>query len=233
MKRMNVVSTVIFVLLLLVLNPSKVHAEIFKDRLVLNHLVYEIRNPETGPKEFRDALEKIGEYLALEVLQDLATKEVKIQTLTGETATHHLCDEKPVLVTILRGGIPLLLGMQKIFPDSEVGFLGMARNEHTLQAATSYIALPDVHDKCVIITDTMIATAGSILDAIKIIEKQGPRKIIVAGAIVAKQGIARINSYNPQIKVYAAAVDPQLNDKGYIIPGLGDAGDRAYGKKQE
>jgi uracil phosphoribosyltransferase len=220
-------------LLLLTFCASKACPDILNDRLALSHLVHEIRDPNTDRKHFRTALEKIGEYLALEVLQDLNTKNVEIQTLTGAKAAHILCDEDPVLITILRGGIPLMLGMQEVFPNSEAGFLGMARNEETLQAAISYIGIPNVKDKCVIIADTMLATGGSMLDAIKIVEKQGPKQIILVSAIAAKDGIARILDYNPGIKVYAAATDPKLNEKGYIIPGLGDAGDRSYGMKHE
>ncbi len=219
--------------LLIVLCVTKAYPAILNDRIALSHLVHEIRDPKTDRKHFRTSLEKIGEYLGVEVLQDLSTKQVEIQTLTGATAVHILCDEDPVLVTILRGGIPLLMGIQEIFPNAEVGFLGMARNEETLQAITSYIGIPDVKDKRVIIVDTMLATGGSMLDAIKIIESQGPKEIILICAIAAKDGIARILDYSPNIKIYAAATDPKLNEKGYIIPGLGDAGDRCYGIKSE
>jgi uracil phosphoribosyltransferase len=222
-----------FLLLALTFCFSKACPEVLKDRLVLSHLVHEIRDPQTDKKHFRDALEKIGEYLALEVLQDLNTKQVEIETLMGAKAEHMLCDEAPVLITILRGGVPMLVGMQQVFPNSEAGFLGMARNEETLQAAISYIGIPNVKDKCVIIADTMLATGGSMLDAIKIVEKQNPKQIILVCAIAAKKGIARILDYNPNMKIYAAMTDPTLNEKGYIVPGLGDAGDRSYGIKHE
>jgi uracil phosphoribosyltransferase len=217
--------------IVLTLSTCKGYSEILKDRRFLSHLVHDIRNPKTERKEFRTALEKIGEYLALEVLQELGTKNVEIQTLTGATAIHVLCDEDPVLVTILRGGIPLLIGMQEIFSNAEVGFLGMARNEETLEAATTYVGIPDVSNKTVIIADTMLATGGSMLDAVKIIEKSKPKEIILVCAIAAKDGIAHVLSYNPKIKIFSAAIDPKLNEKGYIIPGLGDAGDRSYGRK--
>jgi uracil phosphoribosyltransferase len=220
-------------LLALSLCFSKACPDVLKDRLVLSHLVHDIRDPNTDKKHFRDALEKIGEYLALEVLQDLHTKKVEIETLTGAKAVHVLCDEDPVLITILRGGVPMLVGMQQVFSNSEAGFLGMARNEETLQADISYIGIPHVKDKCVIIADTMLATGGSMLDAIKIIEKQSPKQIILVCAIAAKKGIARVLDYNPNIKIYAAVTDPKLNEKGYIVPGLGDAGDRSYGIKHE
>ena len=203
----------------------------YTDKAVFNELVYQIRDPKTNPAQFRRSLKKIGEYLAVQVLEELEQTETSIETLLGESATHTLCNEKPVLITILRAGVPLYLGVQKVFSDSESGFLGMARNEETLAAKTDYVALPDIEGKCVCIIDTMLATGGSILDAVKLIEKYKPKKIIIISAIASEPGIARIAEYNPDIKVYAAAVDPTLNEKGYIVPGLGDAGDRCYGLK--
>lgn len=200
---------------------------------VLQSYVYEIRDPETDSKRFRTYLEKIGQYLALEVLEELQTKEVEVKTLLGATACHRLCDEKPVLVAILRAGVPLCHGTQMVFCNSEVGFLGMGRDEETLQPKLDYIALPDLKGKCVILTDTMIATGGSILKAIEIIEKQAPKRILVLGAIASKPGIANILESYPNIKIYTAAIDPALNEKGWIVPGLGDAGDRSYGKKSK
>lgn len=199
---------------------------------VLNQLVYEIRNPETKGEDFRKALEKIGEYLALEVMDLLEQKRVDVETLTHASATHLLLEEQPVLVTILRAGIPLCMGVHKVFPDAEVGFIAMSRNEETLQPDVEYVAIPDLNDKCVILADTMIATAGSVLDAIKIIEERGAKKIYIIGAIAAEPGIQRIKQAYPSVNIIAAAVDPSLNEKGYIVPGLGDAGDRAYGRKR-
>lgn len=220
------------ILLFLVVCTSKAYPEILNDRRALSQLVHQIRDPQTDRKQFRACLGKIGEYLALEVLEELNTKNVEIQTLTGATAIHVLCNEDPVLITILRGGIPLLIGVQEIFPNSEVGFLGMARDEETLEAKTSYIGIPDVKNKTVIIADTMVATGGSMIDALKIIERYGPKEIIVICAVAAKDGIARILEHNPNVKIFAAVTDPKLNEKGYIVPGLGDAGDRAFGTKQ-
>ncbi len=140
---------------------AMVSASLFAGPQVYQQLVYEIRNPETTSADFRHALEKIGENLAYEILEELGTKEVAVETLTGAEATHCLVDEIPVLVTILRAGIPLNHGVQKVFPDSEVGFIAMARNEKTLIADVSYVALPEITDKVVIIADTMLATGGS------------------------------------------------------------------------
>jgi len=192
---------------------------IFAGSQALSELVYEIRNPQTDSASFRQALEKIGENLALKVLEELDTKEVTIQTLTGTEAKHVVVDEIPVLVTILRAGLPLNTGVHKVFQNAKVGFLAMSRNEVTLKADVDYVALPDLEGKSVIISDTMLATGGSLLDAIQIVEQRSPRRIFVIAAIASKQGIERISKYNPTIKIFAAAIDPSLNDKGYIIPG--------------
>lgn len=204
---------------------------IFSHSRALNEYVYEIRNPHTDAAHFRQALEKIGENLALHVLDELDTKEVSVTTLTGAIAKHHLLNETPVLVTILRSGLPLNAGIHRVFPNAEVGFLAMSRNEENLKADIDYIALPDMRGKTVIISNTMLATGGLMMDAIQIVEQRAPKRIIVIAAIAAKPGIERIVNYNPSIKIFAAAIDPSLNERGYIIPGLGDAGDRAYGLK--
>ena len=208
-----------------------IHIGAFGQSQALNQFVFEIRNPDTDPAHFRQALEKIGENLAQNVLNELHTKEVVIQTLTGAEAKYALVDETPVLVTVLRAGLPLNMGVLKVFPDAEVGFLAMSRNEETLKATVDYVALPDLENRTVIISDTMLATGGSMLNAVEIVEKGHPKKIFVITAIAAKPGIDRILKHNPKIKIFAAAVDPTLNHKGYIVPGLGDAGDRSFGMK--
>jgi uracil phosphoribosyltransferase len=216
----------LYILSFLVLSTA-----VFAQPQALSQLVYEIRNPKTDADHFRQALERIGENLACEVLEELSTKEVVIQTLTEMEAKHRIVDEAPVLVTILRAGLPLNAGVQKVFPNAEVGFMAMSRNEETLKADVNYVALPNLRGKTVILSDTMLATGGSLLDAIQIIERGSPKRIFVIAAIASKTGIERIHAYNPAIKIFAAAIDPSLSSKGYILPGLGDAGDRAYGKK--
>ncbi|MES2200266.1 MAG: uracil phosphoribosyltransferase, partial [Chlamydiota bacterium] len=204
----------------------------YTQTVALHRLVYEIRNPKTDAFHFRSALESIGEYLALNVLEELPCQETSIQTLTGKEAVHPLPREMPVLVTILRAGLPLNAGVQKVFPNAEVGFFAMARNEETLKAVTSYVALPNLEDRYVILSDTMIGTGGSIIDAISILEKRKPKKIFVIAAIASQLGVDRILEAFPQVTILRASTDPYLNDKGYIIPGLGDAGDRCYGEKR-
>ena len=196
-----------------------------------HQLVYEIRNPETHAEQFRQALEKIGEYLALEVLEEMSKSEKKIRTLTGTEANHLLVDEHPVLITILRAGLPLNNGVHKVFKSSPVGFLAMSRDEETLKAKLDYVALPTIANQTVIFTDTMLATGGSLLDAIKVIEQFHPKRIFVISAIASEPGIANVLKAYPQVKIFAAVTDPKLNEKGFVIPGLGDAGDRSYGLK--
>lgn len=197
----------------------------------LSQLLFEIRNPETGSYHFRGALESLGEYLALEVLEELQTKESSVTTMTGAKATHTVLDETPVLMTILRAGLPLNAGIHKVFPRSEVGFFAMSRDEATLKAKLEYVSLPAIKGKTIILSDTAVATAGSILDAVRIIEAHHPKRIIIVAAVASSLGIETIAAHNPSIKVFAGSIDPTLNDKGYIVPGLGDAGDRSYGKK--
>ncbi len=208
------------------------HGDIMNDRRALHHLVFDIRDPKTDAKTFRTSLIKIGELLGYEVLHDLSSKEACIETLTGAVASHKLCDETPVLVTILRAGIPLLQGVQEVFPQAEVGFLGMARDEETLKSKTDYIAMPEIKDKTVVLVDTMLATGGSLIDAIQIVQEMGPKRIWVLCAIASQAGIERIGREFPDVEIYPAAIDPTLNDRGYIVPGLGDAGDRSFGRKR-
>jgi uracil phosphoribosyltransferase len=208
--------------------PLSVHSQ----SQALQQLVYEIRNPQTDAAQFRKSLESIGEYLALEALEELPLESRSITTLTGKEASHFLLSKQPVLVTILRAGLPLNSGVHKVFPLAEVGFLAMARNEETLAAETSYIVLPDIQDRFVILSDTMLATGGSIIDALAILKKHNPKAIFIITAIAAQKGIDRVLEKFPEVKIFSAAVDPLLNEKGYIVPGLGDAGDRCYGKKR-
>jgi uracil phosphoribosyltransferase len=204
----------------------------FPKNLALDPLLYNLRDPQTTSYVFRDTLEKIGEYLALEVLSHLDNETVEIKTLTGGVAKHKIISENPVLVTILRAGLPLNQGVHKVFKDSDLGFLAMSRCESTLKPKVDYIALPDLKNKIVILTDTMIATGGSLIDALKIIESRQPKSIFVISAIASEQGVARLQAHNPSIVIISAAIDPVLNEKGFIVPGLGDAGDRAFGDKK-
>jgi uracil phosphoribosyltransferase len=194
----------------------------------LERLVYELRNPQTRSKDFREA---IGEYLVIEIARNLETKEQGITTLLEREAKHKLLREQPTLIGILRAGISLYNGLQRAFPEAESGFIGAARDEKTLKAVISYIAIPRIEERTAILADTMLATGGSLIDSIEAIKKHKPGRIIIASAIASEKGIRRIQDYDSRIRIYAAQIDPELNDQGYIMPGLGDAGDRCYGQK--
>lgn len=198
----------------------------------LDHWIAILRDPQTERFAFRNALVHIGQGLALQVAERLPTKKTPITTLLGADAEYQKREQEPVLVTILRAGLPLNEGVLQTFPDSEVGFIAMARNEKTLVAKTSYLSLPQIKGKEVVISDTMLATGGSMIDALKEIEKQEPSKIYVICAIASRDGIARVKASHPLVEILPAVVDPMLDNKGYIVPGLGDAGDRSYGPKE-
>jgi len=204
----------------------------YTETQALSELIYQIRDPKTDAPHFRESLKSIGRCMAYQVLEHLPTKTSSIETLTGEIATHSVLAENPVLVTILRAGLPLNDGVSEVFPHAEIGFLGTARNEETLEAETTYVALPNLKDRYVILSDTMLGTGGSLINAIEILNKHGPKKIFVICAIASKEGVKNVLDAYPSASLFPAAVDPVLNEQGYIIPGLGDAGDRAYGRKQ-
>lgn len=203
---------------------------------VLEHFVFKLRDPQTDRKEFRETLENVGQQLGVEIAKDLPLIDKKIITVMGECATHQVIREDPLIMPILRAGIPLGYGLHRVFPYADMGFIGAMRNEESVnsEAKVGYTTTPEeVKDKNLILADTMIATGGSILETVKIMEKLEPRQIILACAIAARQGIDNILQYNPDIAIYAAAIDPVLDGNNYIVPGLGDAGDRCYGGKRE
>lgn len=216
----------IYIIIFFILLIDTIVFSIVPDQLILT-----IRDPRTNRKKFRDTLENIGEYLALDVLNALPSKKIYIQTMTGEMATHVVCDEIPILITILRAGLPFHAGIQKVFPHSEVGFFAISRNEQTLQAKIQYVSLPNLKDRYVILSDTMLATGGSILNAIRVIQNYSPKKIFVVTALASRSGLRCISEEYSNVVIITAAIDPQINAQGYIVPGLGDAGDRAYGEK--
>ena len=203
---------------------------------VLELLLCKLRDPETDRKEFRETLEEVGRQLGTEIARDLPTRTQTVTTVMNADACHTVVDQDPLLMPILRAGIPLGYGLHKVFPYADMGFIGAMRNEESpnSEAKVGYTTTPEeVKGRFLILADTMIATGGSILETVKIMERLEPRKIILATAIAAQKGLDSILSYNSEIDVYAAGIDPHLNSANYIVPGLGDAGDRCYGGKRE
>jgi uracil phosphoribosyltransferase len=194
-----------------------------------------IRDSNTDRSTFRASLEKMGELIALEISNDMPKKYCEVETAMHAKAVQLIRDdrEKVALVTIMRGGLPLFEGVYKVFSEAEAGFLGIKRDEKTVEASMYYAALPDLKDKIVILVDTMIATGGSMLEAINIVEKQQPKKIIVVGVLLTDMAIDRIKAHNKDIEFYCSCIDHKMDKNGFIIPGLGDAGDKCYGIKHD
>ena len=202
--------------------------------LILNHPLIEhkltiMRNKDTGTKEFRQNLDEIAMLMGYEVTKSLPTKNIEIQTplcpMTGKQLVRPI-----VLVPILRAGLGLVDGFKAIIPTAKVGHIGMARNEETLEPEEYYDKFPKCLPKAdVIVVDPMLATGGSASAAITNIKKRGAKHIKLACLVAAPEGIEVIERDHPDIDVIVCALDEKLNEKGYIVPGLGDAGDRLFG----
>lgn len=196
---------------------------------LINHKLTIMRNKDTGTKEFRQNLDEIAMLMAYEVTKDLTTKDLEVVTPICSTIGKELA--RPiVLVPILRAGLGLVDGFKTIIPTAKVGHIGMARNEQTLQPEEYYAKFPSCLDRAdVIVVDPMLATGGSASSTIHNIKKRGAKYIKFACLVAAPEGIEVIEREHPDVDLIVAALDEKLNEKGYIVPGLGDAGDRLFG----
>ncbi len=196
------------------------------------HKISLLRSKETGTKEFRDLVSEIAMLLCYEATRDLPTEEVDIETPVAMAKTKVLAGRKLALVPILRAGMGMLDGMLSLIPAAKVGFIGLYRDEETLQPVEYFCKLPtDIADRDVLLLDPMLATGGSAVDAVTQIKKHGATRIKFLGLIAAPEGVAALHDAHPDVDIYIGALDECLNEKGYIVPGLGDAGDRIYGTK--
>ena len=208
-----------------------------KEPMIVNHPLIQhkislLRNKATGTKEFRDLVNEIAMLLCYEATRDLPTEEVEIETPVSVARTKVLAGRKLALVPILRAGMGMLDGMLSLIPAAKVGFIGLYRDESTLQPVEYFCKLPsDIQERDVIVLDPMLATGGSATDAISQIKKRGARHIKFICLIAAPEGIDALHTAHPDVDIYIAAKDERLNEQGYIVPGLGDAGDRIYGTK--
>ena len=208
-----------------------------KEPMIVNHPLIQhkislLRNKATGTKEFRDLVNEIAMLLCYEATRDLPTEEVEIETPVSVARTKVLAGRKLALVPILRAGMGMLDGMLSLIPAAKVGFIGLYRDESTLQPVEYFCKLPsDIEERDVIVLDPMLATGGSATDAISQIKKRGARHIKFICLIAAPEGIDALHTAHPDVDIYIAAKDERLNEQGYIVPGLGDAGDRIYGTK--
>jgi len=180
-------------------------------------------------EKFRHHSNKMCQLLITEVVKDLELKDVKVQTPLEETTVQRLSDEV-ILIPVLRAGLAMLVGALEFLPKSHVGFVGLERDEKTAVAREYYWKLPKIsHNSVVVVVDPMLATGGSILHVLRRISEEKPKKIRVACVISAPEGIEAVNKEFPDVEIFTGAVDDHLNDKKYIVPGLGDFGDRYFG----
>ena len=199
---------------------------------LIQHKLSFIRDENTGSKDFRELVGEVAMLMAYEVTRDIQTQEIEIKTPICTTKCEVLAGKKMAIVPILRAGLGMVDGMLKLIPAAKVGHIGMYRNEETLQPVEYFCKLPqDISERDVIITDPMIATGGSAIDAISALKKRGAKNIKLMGLIAAPEGIKAITEAHPDVDIFVASIDERLNEKGYIVPGLGDAGDRLYGTK--
>ena len=199
--------------------------------LILHKLAF-IRSKDTGSKYFRELVEEVSMLMAYEATRDLSTEEVEIETPITKVKAKRLNEDKYAFLPILRAGTGMLDGLINVIPNAKIGHIGMYRNEETLEPVRYYYKTPkDLDKREVIILDPMLATGGSGMDAIESLKQSGAKKIKFLCIIAAPEGIKRIQKAYPDVQIYAAKIDEKLNENGYIVPGLGDAGDRLFGTK--
>ena len=207
-------------------------APMILDHPLVQHKISLLRNKNTGTKEFKELVGEIATLLCYEATRDLPTKEVEVETPMGVAKCNVLAGRKLALVPILRAGLGMVDGMLTLLPAAKVGHIGLYRNEETLEPVEYYCKLPaDIAERDVIVLDPMLATGGSARDAITQIKKRGARSIKFIGIIAAPEGLQKLHEAHPDVDIYVAALDDHLNENGYIVPGLGDAGDRIFGTK--
>ena len=203
------------------------------DHPLIRHKIAILRNEKTSMKEFRELVEEITTLMTYEALKSgVPTTTVEVQTPLEKCSQEMVKDNAIVIVPILRAGLGMVNGIHVLFPSARVGHVGMYRDEETLQPQTYYCKLPDgIEDKLVLVVDPMLATGGSACDALKLLKDRGCKNIKFMAIIGAPEGVSRVAETHPDVTIYVSTLDRQLNENGYILPGLGDAGDRLFGTK--
>ena len=202
------------------------------DHPLIQHKVSLMRDKETGTKEFRELLNEISMLMAYEVTRDLPLREVEIETPICRAQTKVIAGKKLAIVPILRAGLGMVDGIMSLVPSAKVGHIGLYRDPNTLEPVEYYCKLPeDCEEREILLVDPMLATGGSASAAIRFLKRRGCKHIKLVCLIAAPEGTSRIQADHPDVNIYVAAMDEKLNDHGYIIPGLGDAGDRLFGTK--
>lgn len=191
-------------------------------------LITYLRDTKSDAIRFRHTVAELTKQLVYEALKELPLMKKKIATWQGESSFGVVDESNIVVVTVLRAGLPMLDSVMELLPDISAGFLAIKRDEKTHKSKLYYDRLPNCKDKTIILVDPMVATGGSMCDAIEIIKSREPLKIITLNIIASPEGLAVVSFTYPDVDIYIAQIDEKLNDDKYIIPGLGDAGDRAY-----
>ena len=202
------------------------------DHPMIAHKLTLMRCKETGAKDFRDLLSEISMLMAYEITRDLPTESVEIETPICKTTGRKVLGKKLAIVPILRAGLGMVDGFLSIVPVAKVGHIGLYRDPQTHLPVEYYFKMPqDISERTVILLDPMLATGGSAIDAVSMIKKHGAANIKFMCIIAAPEGLAAFGKVHPDVKVYVGVLDEKLNDRNYIVPGLGDAGDRIFGTK--
>ncbi len=203
---------------------------------VLNHPLIEhkltnIRNKDTKTKDFYENVQEIASLMAFEISRDFPLRDVEIETPICKTVAHELASDV-VIVPILRAGLGMVDGIRQIIPSAKVGFIGLYRDEETLEPHEYYAKFPEnIATSIVLLVDPMLATGGSAIAAVDMLKKRGVSDIRYVGLVSSPEGIDALHQAHPDVEIYTAAKDEKLNEHGYIVPGLGDCGDRLFGTK--
>ena len=200
------------------------------DHPLITHKLTIMRNKKTGSKDFRELLNEISMLMGYELTRDLPLQEVTIETPITKMNAKMVSGRKLAIVPILRAGLGMVDGIQSLVPVAKVGHIGLYRDPKTHQPVEYYCKLPsDIQDRLVILVDPMLATGGSAVDALTMLKKKGCKNIRFMCLVAAPEGVAKVLKAHPDVDIYGAALDDHLNEHAYIVPGLGDAGDRIFG----
>jgi uracil phosphoribosyltransferase len=202
------------------------------DHPIIQHKLTIIREKSCGTKVFREVVDEIAMLMAYEVSRDMPLEDIEIETPMGKTIQKTLTGKKVAIVPILRAGIGMVDGMLELIPAAKVGHVGLYRDEETFEPVEYFVKLPaDIAERQLFVVDPMLATGGSAIMAIDLLKKRGATNIKFVCLVAAPEGIKALQEAHPDVDIYTAGLDEKLNEQGYIVPGLGDAGDRLFGTK--